>query len=319
MPTLGKHRREAVQRADALDGRPSLKDTDAMLVAIRETNGIHGVLNVAELLARRDRINAHLIGVAERRKPANDRLTTAEREAVHENTRRRLRALTKRRLHQTLGRAVYWSTDAALGSLTSVLAHETRRRTPRLILLAANEASTSRRRDAQSVLRTVNALNTPVLVVPSHQDLLPTRVLVATDFSAASKRAALAALSVMGPRGRLILVHVEPGTEPDPRSHSPRRDATAQRVARHFRELCGELEAEVQRHPRASRPHTTVKETLLLRGDPASVILDCAAQRKSDLLVLGTRPLTKSGAMPRKSVTMSVLVNCGCAVLVAHS
>jgi nucleotide-binding universal stress UspA family protein len=316
MPT---HRR-AAQTAAASHARRSLnKQADGLLVAVRETDGIHGVLHVAELLARRERINAHLVGVAERPKPSHAGLSRDEREVIQENERHRLRVRMKRRLHQTIGRTVYWSTDAALGTLATVLAAETRRRTPRWILLVPNAGGASRRRDARAVVKTANAVDAPVLIVPPHQDLLPTRVLVATDFSVSSKRAALAAMSVMGPRGRVTLVHVEPDAGSKARGNSKRGNASAQRIERLFQEWRHELEEEAKGFARTFKPRGTVKETLVLRGEPAAAILDHAAQCQADLIVVGTRPLSKSGSMPRGSVTMAVLVGAGCAVLVAHA
>jgi nucleotide-binding universal stress UspA family protein len=316
MPT---HRRSA-HTAEASQVRPSLNSqADGLLVAVRETDRVHGVLHVAELLARRERINAHLVGVAERQKPLHPALAKDERDVIQENERHRLRVRMKRRLHQTIGRTVYWSTDAALGSLATVLAGEARHRTPRLILLVPNTTGASRRRDARAVVRTANAVDAPVLIVPPHQDVLPTRLLVATDFSESSKRAALAAMSVMGPRGRLTLVHIEPDSGSEARGRSRQRNASAQRIQRLFQEWRHELEEEAKGFARSFKPHSAVKETLLLRGEPAAVILEHAAQRKADLIVVGTRPLTKSGSMPRGSVTIAVLMGAGCAALVAHS
>ena len=319
MPTQRKHRRGLAPLADTpLKRTPVNEKADALLVAIRDANGIHGVLNVAELLARHERMNAHLIGVAERHKPLKTRVTDEERERLHEHDRHRLRARTKRRLHQTLGRAVYWSTDAAVGNLSTVLSQETRRRRPRLILLTTRATGVPRRQDARAILKTANTVGAPVLVVPPHQDLLPTRVLVATDFSPSSKRAALAGLSVLGPRGRVTLVHVAPDTKSETRGRSAQRDATAQRAdRRHLQELRREIEKTARSFPPTSRRHGIVKEALLLHGEPITVILDCAAKYKSDLIVIGTRRLSKSGSMPRGSIAMAVLVGAGCAVLVA--
>jgi nucleotide-binding universal stress UspA family protein len=319
MPIQRKHRRGVAPLADERPTRASgSSKSDALLVAVREKDEIHGLLNVAELLARKKRINAHLIALADHQTTVNNRRSSNEHNVGHEHDRDRLRIRTKRRLHQTLGLAVYWSTDAAFGSLATALARETRRRRPRFILLAASSTGSSLR-DARAILKTANAVDAPVLVVPPHQDLLPTNVLVATDFSQSSKRAALAAISVIGPRGRLTLVHVEPARKSDaPRGHAARRDASAQRVSQLLQELRREIDEEARSRSSTSRSHGIVKDTLLLRGEPASAILESAAQRKSDLIVLGTRRLSKSGSMPRRSVAIAVLVGAGCAVLVAR-
>ena len=318
MPIHRKHRRGEAPLADARPARTSAGTRpDALLVGLRETDETHGVLNVAELLARKKRINAHLIGIADQKTTLNNRRSSDRHDGSHDHDREWLRARTKRRLHQTLGRAVYWSTDGAFGTLAAVLADEVRRRRPRFILLAAGPSRTSQRRHARAVLRATNAVDAPVLVVPPHQDVLPTRVLVATDFSQSSKRAALAAISLMGPRGHLTLVHVEPARKSDTRGDAARPDSREQRISRCLRELRSEIDKEARRLSPNSRSHSIVKQTLLLRGQSDAAILDCAAERQSDLIVIGSRRLSKNGSMPRGSVAIGVLVGAGCAVLVA--
>jgi nucleotide-binding universal stress UspA family protein len=156
-----------------------------------------------------------------------------------------------------------------------------------------------------------------VLVVPPYQDVLPTRLLVATDFSQSSKRAALAAISLMGPRGHLTLVHVEPARKSDTRGDAARPDSREQRISRFLRELRSEIDKEARRLSPNSRSHSIVKQTLLLHGQSAAAILDCAAERQSDLIVIGSRRLSKNGSIPRGSVAIGVLVGAECAVLVA--
>ena len=99
--------------------------TGGLLVAIDDQSESRGVLSVTELLARRERANAHLVGVAAVSE-LPDTLTMDEREALREHQRVRLRNRTKRRLQNTIGRGVYWSTDAALGALPEILADPSR-------------------------------------------------------------------------------------------------------------------------------------------------------------------------------------------------
>ena len=336
--------------------RPSGAATGGLLVAIDDQSDSLGVFSVAELLARRERANAHLVGVAAM--PQADlpaRLTIDEREALLEHQRDRLRKRTKRRLHNAVGRAVYWSTDAALGALPEILAEQAGRRRPQLIVLALNQLQdASRLRDAEGVMRVADAVDVPVLVVPPHQELLFERALVATDFSSSSARAARMALSVMAPRGQLAVIHVEPDIDFEARGHAGWRDANAKGVvqlldvgrdadppyfvmeyiargslAQHL-ERAGRLPLgstvaifeeirqmlDEEGHP--NQPgRSVVARTISLHGEVASAILDYAVRHKCDLIALGGRRIPDDGSLPLGSVSLAVLLAARCAVLIA--
>jgi len=320
MSTKRTHERRLTHAPALPNARPALHGvTNALLVAIEETNDNRGVLSVAELLARRARINAHLIAVAEPKSGAVDRLPREDLEAIHENQLHRLRSRTKRRLHQTIGRGMWWSTSAAIGTLATALASQADERSPRMVLLAASALDDSTRRsDVSAVMRAVNAVDAPVLLVPAHQEILPIRALVATDFSLSSKRAARAAISVIGARGRLTLVHIEPELDFEAPGDPGSREANQQGIERLFHEFGDELEAEAALSTMRSRRAKIVKDTVLLRGDAASVILDYAARHNVDLIVVGTRRIRLEERIPLGSVSMAVLQRSTCAVLVAQ-
>lgn len=288
--------------------------TGGLLVAIDDRSESRGVLSVAELLARRERANAHLVGTAAL-SALPETLTIDEREALREHQRARLRDRTKQRLHNTIGRGVYWSTDAALGALPEILADQAGRRRPQLIVLALNQAEeSSRHREAEAIMRVANAVDAPVLVVPPHQELLFERVLVATDFSASSTRAARMALSVMAPSGRLEIIHVEPDIDFEARGHAGWRAANAKGVEQLLDDLRRVLDGEG--HP-GQAERSVVARTLSLRGEAASAILDHAVRHKCDLIALGGRRVPDDASLPLGSVSLSVLLTTHCAVLVA--
>ncbi|MBH0177532.1 MAG: universal stress protein [Nitrospira sp.] len=72
---------------------------------------------------------------------------------------------------------------------------------------------------------------------------------------------------------------------------------------------------EVALSQSAVRPRTAVR-TLLLRGSPASTIARCAAQERSDLIVLGTRGLSDIKGFLLGSIARQVASLAACSVLV---
>jgi len=185
------------------------------------------------------------------------------------------------------------------------LSDETRKGHTRLILIPLPEVGERRLRAADTLVAIARAVDVPILAVPRHQELLPTRVLVATDFSRASTRAARAALSIVGPRGHVTLVHVE-------------RRASGERSARLLAELRHELEETWQsRVPRRQR-RSIIKDTVLLGGEAAPTILDYAATHRNDLIAVGTRRVWPGDTIPLGSVSMALLRGARSALLIAQ-
>ena len=108
---------------DLLSDRRSLGAGNGLLVAVENTGLERGVLSVAELLARRDQINVHLIGVSN---PVtrSRAVTSEERADLTEAKLRRVHQTTRQLLHTTVGRGAYWSIAAALGTLPTAMAEE---------------------------------------------------------------------------------------------------------------------------------------------------------------------------------------------------
>ncbi|HKN68255.1 MAG TPA: universal stress protein [Gemmatimonadaceae bacterium] len=319
MNTHREPRRGHPRRLDLLQpGMAQHDPTGELLVVTEATGEERGMLSVAELLARRDRINAHLIGV-DRSSTDVAALTPEAVADLHAAEQRRLLTRTREELNRAVGRGAYWSTDAALGDVVAVVSEEVRKGHTRLVLVTLRDPETERLRAADTLVSLASAVDVPILAVPRHLELLPTRVLVATDFSRASIRAARTALSVLGPRGSMSLVHVEPAIDYDALGHPTWREESAQGVSRLFEELRRELDDEAHRLPALHRRRTSVvKETILLRGEPAPVILEYAAQHRNDLIVIGTRRVAAGDTLPLGSVSMGVLRAAQAAVLLAQ-
>jgi nucleotide-binding universal stress UspA family protein len=195
-----------------------------------------------------------------------------------------------------------------------VLSAETRKGHTRLVLVALPEGAT---RPVDRLIAIATAVDVPILAVPAHQERLPTRVLIATDFSNASSRAARAAVALLGPRGHLSLLHVEPEIDYDALGHPGWRRASADGIAELFDGLRHELDEEARRSSVPRRRTSIVKDTVLLHGEPAPTILDYAAKHRNDLIVVGTRRVPAGDTLPFGSVSLAILRDAGCAVLIA--
>lgn len=308
----GRPRRIDLLHSRAVDNGP----TDELLVAIEDIGSERGVLSIAELLARRDRINVHLIGVDNPRVDAT--LTPRDRADLRAVQQNRLLGRTHQLLHRAVGRGAFWTTDAALGTVARVLAKEARKGQTRLVLVALPDLGARRPGAADTLVRITSTVDVPLMAVPRHQEVLPTRVLVATDFTRASIRAARIALSILGPRGHVTLLHVEPELRRDALPHSASRHRSARRITGLFGELRHELDEAARASSALHRRRTSiVNDTVLLRGDAAPTILEYAAEHLNDLLVLGTRRVRADDTLPLGSVSRGVLHGAQSAVLLA--
>lgn len=129
----------------------------------------------------------------------------------------------------------------------------------------------------ETALRVLGLSDVPVLAVAPSADALPTRVLVAMDFSATSEGALAAALPLLGEGAKITMAHVVPrdismGVWP------AWDDAYENAVKASFAELRARLQV----------PESMSAEEVILYGDPARELLGCARRIQADLIVSGT-------------------------------
>lgn len=168
---------------------------------------------------------------------------------------------------------------------------------------------------AESILRqapcpvlTVHASVTSRTSVNSSR-LSLSRLLVATDFSAASK-AALRAAVVLAKRlnGQVVLVHA---AEPSGSLQSGRRrvdEFSRKRYARQF-----------QRVIAASRAVEVITDKVVITGSPLEVIFDQAKHQKVDLIIVGTHGRRGMKRLILGSVAEAVIRKAACPVLVVRA
>src|SRR5512146_1342415 len=119
--------------------------TGPILAGLVETNPADGALHIADLLARRDRVNAHLLGVIPPVAFPLALVLPVEYETVEEARRQQLLTRVRQQLSQTLGVAAYWSTEAAVGHLATALARGSRERGSALVVIGLPDSNAPHR------------------------------------------------------------------------------------------------------------------------------------------------------------------------------
>lgn len=119
----------------------------------------------------------------------------------------------------------------------------------------------------------------PVLAVPTQAQALPTRVIVAMDFSPTSVLAAKTAIATFPGISILYLAHVAPRLELQPEAYAAWMSEYQGGVEPAFQKVRAELQVPA---------HMTL-ETITLTGKPSRALLDFARSAHVDAIVTGSR------------------------------
>lgn len=269
-----------------------------------------GSLHFAELLARRHRVRAHVLGVV---RPVGHPVWEhigVDAEVLEDARRRQYLGRLRQHVHRHVGRSVHFSVDVVTGSPTSSFAAAARAGRAAYILAAVAEHGTADRSASEdSVLQLARVGDVPVVAVPPDCVGLPKHAMVAVDFGAPSTRAAYAALALLAPGGTITLAHVEPDADLRVAGEEDWTERYERGVASLFADLVAGL---------GSSGDATV-ETVLLHGDPAPALLDHATAHACDLVATGTQSVPASGQRATGSVSTALLRGARAIVLLAPS
>lgn len=266
-----------------------------------------GALHLAELLARRGGVNAHVLGVVRPVEFPVWAFVDVDASVMESGRRDALGDALRRRVHATVGLSGYFTVEAATGNPAQLLAEEARRRGSACILAGLGaHGGAERPASEDAVLQLLETSPVPVVAVPPGVAHLPTRVLVAMDFSAVSRRAAAAAIDLVDAGATVTLAHVAPETDLQALGAEGLAAIYEQGVAGLFQQLEASLEGRVGGRV----------ETVLLRGEAAPAILTLAARGAFDLLACGTHGEAPAGRRFPGSVSTALLRGARCPVLI---
>ncbi|HSA55634.1 MAG TPA: universal stress protein [Gemmatimonadaceae bacterium] len=131
----------------------------------------------------------------------------------------------------------------------------------------------------ETALHALRLARVPVFAVAPDYKHLPRRVIIATDFSVASVRAARLALQLFDTITMVYLVHVAPRLEVQPEAFAAWMSLYGENVGPAFERVKAEL---------GFAPGITV-ETITRQGKPSREILDFARSANVDTIITGSR------------------------------
>lgn len=214
-------------------------------------------------------------------------------------------------LRQTAGEDGTWPIAVAVGLAADIVVEEVEAHDAALVVLGLRRHGVLEHvfRDdvAAHVMRTSPV---PTLAVVASLRALPRRIIVATDFSRASVRAAQAALQVTGDNGELLLVHVSHTSAVTDEDSEGTQLVRTLGVQEAFAQLVREL---------APARGISLVPTVLEGTAPAAVLLDLASRSAVDLVAIGAHRRPAVERFFLGSVAQTVLREAPCSVLVARA
>lgn len=280
-----------------------------VVLATKPFNGMDAPLAVARWLAAREERELHVVTVLEEPNGIADaagmpplplRYYEEERATLATELRR---ALTLDGTGRDLPHV-----DVLDGPAAQSIIDTARGRDARVIVIGTGKHDAiGRFIYGERALEIVTLADRPVLVVPRHAVARSVSLaIVAVDFSAASLRAACAALPMLSAGSRLVLVHVR-GPAPEMGDVTERREVTQERA-------CEEKFKEFLRHL-PSLPGVVV-ETRSQRGDPAATIVAIANAQAAGLIACGRAGHSFMERLLVGSVSTAIVRHATCPVLV---
>lgn len=288
--------------------------TGPILVATDGNDGALGALRTAYLLSHRDGSKVEVLAVC----PPTEIYGTGSAEAAAGFPARLLatsvEAVTERvqqQLHALDADASSWPIHVEVGAVAPTVARTAASRGVAMIVLGlASHSPLERWLSRETLLRVIHLSHVPVLAVDPERRELPSRVVVAADFSEFSRRAIRNALEVAAPDAHIHLVHVTWARSPvDPGWTDFEEWVTTYRTGVEHR--LKEMAAELAEGTRLEiLPH-------VLRGDPGEELLRFAKEADAELLVAGSHGSGFMGRLILGSVSRRLVHGTRCSLLVA--
>jgi nucleotide-binding universal stress UspA family protein len=277
--------------------------TGPLLVACDGTPGADGALRAARLLSAVIPRDVEVFSVLEPMPVAAPEAGTVPWNATLETSRRATLRRTIRGRVAELGDE-QWPIELGTGDPAALIAERAFERRASLIVLGlGHHAVVDRFLGSELALRVMRLARVPVLAVPAGFDALPTRVVVAVDFSPQSLRATRLAGELLPRLDAVYLTHVTPRTvaEQALAGFNPR-----------YRE---EIETALTRM-QGKLPADLPTEPVTLTGDAARSLLGFAQVTGAGLIAMGTQGLGFVHRLLAGSVATRVVRGANCAVLV---
>jgi nucleotide-binding universal stress UspA family protein len=190
--------------------------------------------------------------------------------------------------------------------LSGILFQAAQRHAELVIMGLGRHATVDRLFGSETALHAVRESDLPVLAVPATARGLPAHAVVGTDFDASSVVAARAAARLVGPNGRLTLVHVDAVADPLPAMLADWPPHVLDRLNDAFARQLVQIDL----------PATMQVDTIPLSGPVGGELVACADRLGADVLVVGRHQRSLVERMVLGSVATRVVRTASCAVMV---
>jgi nucleotide-binding universal stress UspA family protein len=267
-----------------------------------------GALNTAASIARSQRWALHVVSVLPPFPAYHIDPGLSESRNNTDELRIQLRGASIRSLMDSVGAAEGWTHEVVMGRPARMITHIAGQRGANLIVVGRREHGLMDRiAGAETSLQVMRLSSIPVLAVAADEDQ-PQSIVVATDFSEASVRAAKAACELLGRRGSLHLVYVEPPVELLPEGFGIAGDGRYPGdVVQWFRRFVESIKA----------PPGVFVETTLLNGKPVPALIEFAERIGADMIAAGSHSNSRMERILLGSVSTGLVRSAACPVLIA--
>lgn len=259
----------------APEERPIKRDT-SFLIATDGTAQSDAAIELAYLLSLRDQSEVRVLTVVGRTPIP---WGPVDRSVVLEYERGRLLEAQQKAQAQVerLGSGK-WTVEVRSGDPTTTIANLAKGTGVRLLVVGlGGHGPSARFFGNETALRLMRVSEVPVLAVDTRMRALPSRIVVAMDFSDASIKAAQLAIEIAAPGATLTLVHVVPWERSEYVPEQWFRD--------HETYIAGQLKRVTGWLNNADRCRIHQR---ILYGKPGPKILACAEELDANLIVAGT-------------------------------
>jgi nucleotide-binding universal stress UspA family protein len=298
----------ATATPDVLAGTPNeLHLLGPVLVASDGTDSSRAALQAAAQIASHAEANVIVLTVLEPMPlVAADYGILMPPVQVDESRRAALLGRVRDQVADVVGDARGWAVELREGDPAATIARTAQELKARMIVAGLGHHDlVDRLFGGETALHTLRHARTPVFAVAPTFTHLPTRVVVATDFSVASVFAARAALQLFDTIEMLYLLHVAPRLERQPEAFADWMALYGENVGPAFERVKAEL---------GVLPGVTV-ETVTRQGKPSRDILDFARSVNADTIVTGSRGAGIIDRILVGSTATGVIRGAQCAVL----
>ena len=265
-----------------------------------------GALHLARALARRKSASVHALAVAAPFPHAIPTAMNVGPPPVLDEDSRRAAIETLRHQLATVRGTGAWTMRGTVGFAADSIVDAADRWPASLIVVGLGKHGLlDRLIGSETAVTIAKGAHVPVLAVPADARQLPERAVVAVDFTDASMEAAMLAAAMLGPNGRLTLMHSSQlgGHDGDPGSLG---DVYAAGV----RQKLSEAQEHVRRHTKRQ------VASVVTGADIVDELTRFAAEEHCDLIALGGSDLGHLDRFLAGSTRARVLRAAGCSVLI---